>query len=210
LGNLIFPVWFFAGPWLKKKYKQTVKILSCFSLIIIFNQYNLVKLRETILKEHSKANCMRIVKWVGKDQQRFDELFHLFMKDQYRVVQRSAWPVSYCVENHPELIKKHFTRLINNLDKPCCHEAVKRNSVRLLQYVNIPAKLHGRVMDICFRYISSPTEAIAVKAFALTVLQNLSKLYPEIINEIKLVIEERWNYETPAFKSRAKKFLKQS
>ena len=27
-----------------------------------------MKLRETILKEHSKANCMRIVKWVGDDQ----------------------------------------------------------------------------------------------------------------------------------------------
>jgi len=169
-----------------------------------------MKLRETILKEHSKANCLQIVKWVGKDQQRFDELFYLFLNDEYRVVQRSGWPVSYCVENHPEFIKKHFTKLVNNLDKPGLHGAVKRNTVRLLQFVNIPAKFHGRVMDICFRYLSSPTEAVAVKAFALTVLQNLSKQYPEIIHEIKLVIEERWNYETAAFKARAKYILKQS
>ena len=64
-------------------------------------------------------------------------------------------------------------------------------------------------MDICFRYFSSPTEAIAIKAFSITVLQKLAKLYPEIINEIKLVIEERWDYETPAFKARARKLLKE-
>jgi hypothetical protein len=62
-------------------------------------------------------------------------------------------------------------------------------------------------MDICFRYIAFPNEAVAVKAFSLTVLQNLSKTYPEILPEIKLLIEERWDHETAAFKSRAKKIL---
>ena len=63
-------------------------------------------------------------------------------------------------------------------------------------------------MDICFEYISSPTEAIAVKAFALTVLENLSQQYPEIRSELKTIIEDRWDYESAAFRSRAKKILK--
>jgi hypothetical protein len=153
---------------------------------------------------------MRIVKWVGKNQNRFDELFNLFLNDDYRVVQRAAWPVSYCVEAHPAFIKKHFTKLISNLEKPGLHDAVKRNTVRLLHYVNIPEKFHGRVMDICFRFISSPAEAAAVKAFSITVLKNLVEQYPEILQELKLIIEERWDYETAAFKARAKKILKQT
>jgi len=43
----------------------------------------------------------------------------------------------------------------------------------------------------------------------MTLLQKLAKLYPGIINEIKLIIEERWDHETPAFKTRAKKLLKE-
>ena len=168
-----------------------------------------MKLRETILKEHSKANCKRIVKWVGNDQKRFDELFKLFLNDEYRVVQRSAWPMSYCVEDHPGLIKKHYGKILKALEKPGVHDAVKRNSMRLLQYVDIPRRFHGQVMDVCFRYFSSPAEAVAIKAFAITVLQKLAKSYPEIINEIKLIIEERWNYETAAFKARARKILKE-
>lgn len=168
-----------------------------------------MNLREAILKEHSKRQCAKIVKWVGSDQERFDVLFKLFLNDEYRVVQRAAWPVSYCVEDHPEFIKKHYSKLLRNLNKKGIHEAVKRNTVRLLQYVEIPEKFHGQVMDICFNFINSSSEAVAVKAFSLTVLQNLAKQYPEIINEMNLVIEERWDHETAAFKARAKNILKE-
>ena len=166
-----------------------------------------MKLRDEILKEHSKEQTGRIVQWVGNSQERFDELFELFIKDEHRVVQRAGWPLSYCVIEHPALIKKHFGRLIKNLDQQGLHNAVKRNTIRLLQAVTIPKKYQGTVMNICFSYIASPDEAVAIKAFSLTVLQNLSKTYPEILPELKLLIEERWDYETAAFKSRAKKIL---
>jgi len=166
-----------------------------------------MNLLEEILREHSKEQCNKIVKWVGNSQQRFDELFHLFLTGEYRVTQRAAWPISYCVEIHPAFIKKNFAKLISNLQRPNRHNAVKRNTVRLLQYVDIPKKLQGRVMDICFGYVASPEEAVAVKAFSLTVLGNLAKLYPDIIPEIKLLIEEQLPNQTAAFKSRAKHFL---
>jgi len=165
-------------------------------------------LREQILKEHSKAQCTKIVKWVGTSQTRFDALFHLFLNDEYRVAQRSAWPVSYCVMAHPVFIKKHWSKLIKNLQKANLHDAVKRNSVRLLQDIPIPKKYQGQIMDICFRFVASPTEAVAIKAFSLSVLRQLSKQYPEIIPEIKLLIEEQLPHQTAAFKSRAKSFLK--
>jgi hypothetical protein len=164
-------------------------------------------LRKTILAEHSKANCNKITNWVGNSQERFDELFNLFLNSEYRINQRAAWPVSYCVIAHPDLIKKHFSKLIKNLRKPGIHDSIKRNTVRLLQHIDIPGKFHGEVMDTCFNYISSVNEPVAVKAFSLSILQNLSKQYPEIKNEVKLIIEERWLRETAAFRSRAKKFL---
>ncbi len=167
-----------------------------------------MKLREQILKEHTKANCDTIVKWVGDSQQRFDELFDLFLNDEYRVVQRAGWPLSNAVMAHPEFIQKHFSKLLKNLQKPNLHNSVKRNTIRLLQDISIPQRFQGQVMDICFDYISSLDEAVAVKAFALTVLDNLSKQYPEIKSELKTIIEDRWDYETAAFRSRAKKILK--
>lgn len=167
-----------------------------------------MKLREALLKENSKAQCTKIVNWVGDSQERFDDLFQLFISDEYRVVQRAAWPVSFCVEAYPDFIKKHFAILLKHMKNHNAHPAVKRNTVRLLQHVNIPKKYQGLVMDACFNYIADVNEAIAVKAFSITVLENLSEEYPEIIPEVKTIIEERWDYETPAFRHRARHFLK--
>ena len=167
-----------------------------------------MKLREQILEEHSKANTARMVAWVGQNQARFDELFRLFLTDEYRVVQRAAWPLSYCVIQYPSLIKKHFGPLLKNLHKPGIHDAVKRNTMRLLQAVSIPKRYQGAVMDTCFNYIARPGEPVAIKAFSLTVLGELALQYPEIIPEIKLLVEENYERETAAFKSRAKKLLK--
>lgn len=105
------------------------------------------------------------------------------------------------------MIEKHFKELLTNLHTPNLSDAVKRNTLRLLQHIEIPERFQGEIMNLCFKYISSPAEASAVKAFALTVLQNLAQVYPEIKDEVKIIIEDRWEVESPAFKSRAKKFL---
>ena len=166
-----------------------------------------MNLTEEISAGNSKEMCMRIVEWVGNAQDRFDELIELFFTAESRIMQRAAWPVSYCVMAHPGLICTHFGRLVANLRRPGLHNAIKRNTIRLLQSTEIPEPYQGEIMDICFQYITSPKEAAAVKAFSLTVLGNLSRVYPDIVPEIKLVIEERWSTETPAFRSRARRFL---
>lgn len=168
-----------------------------------------MKLREELLKEHSKPQCNKIVEWVGSSQQRFDELFNLFQHDEYRVVQRSAWPVSYCVSAHPNFIEKHLSQTIKNLAKPNIHDAVKRNTVRFLQNIEIPKKYHGEILNICFKYLESPTEPLAVKVFSMSVVGNLAKYYPEIIPELKLIIEDQIPNQTAGFRARARKVLKQ-
>ncbi len=168
----------------------------------------MMNLRETILKEHSKANCTRIVNWIGTDQRRYDELVRLFLHDEYLVIQRTGWPLSEIAVKYPLMIKKHLGKLLKHVQKPGLHEAVKRNTVRLLQETDIPKKYHGEVMNLCFDYLVSPTEKPAVKASSLTVLEHLSRQYPEIKQELKTIIEDRWDLETAAFRSRGRKLLK--
>ncbi|HNR15674.1 MAG TPA: hypothetical protein PKG90_03305 [Chitinophagaceae bacterium] len=169
-----------------------------------------MNLRDTILAQHSKTNCTKIVQWIGNNQERFNTLFNLFLYDNdWCVTQRASWPLSYAVQRHPELIKPHFGKLLKNLKKPKLHDAIKRNTVRLLQDITVPERFRGDLMDICFDYISSPVEKPAIKAFSLTILHNLSTHYPDIKQELKTIIEDRWEYETAAFKSRARKILKE-
>ncbi len=166
---------------------------------------NLVK---ALLKEHSKAQCNRIVEYIGTDKDRFRELVEVFTTGTYRITQRAAWPLSYCAEYHPELIKPHLKKLIHNLNQPGLHDAVKRNTVRFLQFTSIPKSLQGITAQVCFDLLQNRKEAIAVRVFSMTVLANIAKHQPELKSELKIIIEDTLPYGSPGFVSRGRKILK--
>jgi len=165
-------------------------------------------LREAILKEHSKAQCDVIVAWVGNNQKRFDKLLQLLLIDPDPVVrQRAGWPLGYCVERRPGFMHQRLGPLLANLERPGLHDAVRRNTVNILQAIDIPELYQGIVMDTCFSMVSSMEEKVAVKASAISVLANLAKEYPEIIPELQLVIATTLPHQTAGFKSRARLVL---
>jgi hypothetical protein len=167
---------------------------------------NLLKL---ILKEHSKATASKIVGYIGSDAVRFASLVKIFLKGPYRVTQRAAWPISYCVQKHPELIRGHLEKMIDFADQPGVHDAVKRNMIRLLQFIPIPRNLQGKVFDLCFRCLANPKEPIAVRVFSMTVLSNLAKENPELKNEIIPLIEDQLPFASAGFRSRGNRVLKE-
>lgn len=169
-----------------------------------------MNLREQILKEHSKVNSLRIVDWVGNSKERFSELFDLFLKDEYRVVQRAAGSISTLSERHPELILPHLPAMVQRMEDTGLPDAVKRNVLRALQTAPLPEEIHGPLINSCFKVLEDPAEPIAVRAFGMTVLGRLAKIYPELKVELKAIIENALAHEqpSPGFKSRAKKVLK--
>lgn len=185
-----------------------VRLLISLEFKFGFRSLDRMILRDLLLAEHSKAQCLRVVKWIGNDQSRFNELVKLFLSEEYQLAQRAAWPLSYAVQAHPLLIKPHYGKLIQQLSKPGLPDAVKRNTVRIFQEIGAPKRFHGHLMNTCFGFIESMTEKPAIKAFALTVLFNLSEQYPDIRPELKAIIEDRWEYESAAFKSRGRKIVK--
>src|SRR6185312_9479450 len=99
-------------------------------------------LSKLLRAEHSKKQTDRIVGYIGSDRDRFAGLMKLFFEGEYRITQRAAWPLSYCVRQHPGLITPYYKRLLDNLGRKDIHPAVIRNTLRLLQDVSIPKRFH--------------------------------------------------------------------
>lgn len=165
-------------------------------------------LKAQILREHSKANCMAITKYVGSNPKRFGELVKVYIAGPYRVTQRAAWPLSCCIEDHPTLIEPHLKKILDFVTMPDAPVAVKRNTVRLLQFIEVPKKFQGRVTEICFNFLNDKKETVAVQVFAMTALSNIAKHQPELANELRVIIEDRLPYASAGFKSRGVKTLK--
>jgi hypothetical protein len=168
-----------------------------------------MNLKDAALKEHSKIQCNRIVKYIGNNPKRFSDLVNVFLEGPYRVTQRIAWPLSYCVEENTTLIHPHLSRILKYVQQSGVHDSVKRNVIRLLQFIDIPKKQQGVVADICFKFFNNKKEPIAVRAFSMTVLANLAKEITELKNELIPLIEDELPFGSAGFVSRGRKVLKE-
>lgn len=166
-------------------------------------------IRAVLTKSHSKVITDQIVKYVGTSNERFSNLVEVYLKGPYRITQRAAWPLSYCVIENPALIEGHLPKILKFVKQPGNHESVKRNTVRLLQFIEIPKRFHGQIVDMCFGFLTDPKEPIAIKVFSMTVLANLVKGIPELKEELRIIIEDQLPYGSAGFISRGKKVLKE-
>jgi hypothetical protein len=168
-----------------------------------------MNIREALIQEHSKVQMLKIVAYIGDDKKKFTELITLMLTDEYRVAQRAAYPVSYCVEKYPELINPWFSKMIKKMGDKTAHDAIRRNALRILEDIDIPEKYCGKLFEISNNYLHDIKEPIAVRAFSISVMGNIAKKYPDLKNEVKHNAESLLHCGIPALESRSRKVLKQ-
>lgn len=166
-------------------------------------------IRHTLLKEHSRKQASRILEYISSNPDRFKELFNLFMDDSSRISQRASWPLNLCVEQHPELIRPYIKKLLNKIKSPSIPNAVKRNTLRMLQFVPIPKNVSGETYTLCLNFLQNAKEPIAVRVFAMTVAAQIATQIPELKRELLLAIEEQLPYASAGLISRGRKIIKQ-
>lgn len=165
-------------------------------------------LTEQLHLEHSKLQARRLAAWIGHDAERFAALMDIFLGSDYRLCQRSAWVLSQVAQKSPLLVEPWLPRMVAKMREPGIHDAVKRNVVRLLEDIYIPDSIVDDLADVCFQFLADPREAIAVRAFSMTVLEKICQKIPELKPELRLIIEENFEHGTAAFKSRGRKILR--
>ena len=164
-------------------------------------------IKSALLEVHSREQALKIANYVGSDEKRFAELMKLFTGPVYRVSQRAAWPVSLCIERDPKLVGPYFPVLINQIERDDAHIAVRRNVLRLLQFVAIPKRYQGRIFDICYRLFADVSQPVAVRVFAMTVAANLANGDADLMNELQLVAESHPRSATAGFRSRVRRIF---
>lgn len=165
-----------------------------------------MNLPEELRKAQHKSDWLKVAAWVGSNPERFAELMSYFFADDYRMNQRASTILMHCFDQDHDLILPYLPKIIENI-QPDKHDAMLRNSFRMLQFVEIPEHLKGKVVDKAFLYFGDDQQAIAIRVFAMTVIYNNSLDYPELQNELAAMIEERMPYGSAGFKNRGGKIL---
>ncbi len=150
---------------------------------------------------------MRLVDYIGDDEERFAELMECFFRGDSRLRQRAAWVVRFTFEAQPALFEPYLGEMIGELDKEV-HDAVKRNTLSILCKVEIPEEYLGVLTDVCFRLLMQSSSATAIQIYAMTILGRICEVEPDLTNELVMVIEDQYPRGTAGYKSRARRVLK--
>src|SRR5262245_55714839 len=136
-------------------------------------------LKKRLKLGQSKTLTLEIVDYVNGSPIRFKKLVEIYLHSHFRITQRVAWPLTYCVERWPYLIYPHLKKLLQFMNKPDVHDAVKRNTMRMLQFIEIPKRYHGAVADLCFEYLQNRKATVALRVFSITALWNIIQDQPD-------------------------------
>ena len=165
------------------------------------------KNKTQLLKEHSLSNTELIAKKIGGNADAFKKIITIIYTEKAPLPQRAAWLLAVINEHHPELLRPYLSKFIDSIEQFQV-DAIKRNMACVLARQEIPEKLQGNAVNVCFRLMLSPHETVAVKTEAMQTLSNIARLHPALKNELKIAIEDQLPKTSAAFHARAKKILK--
>jgi len=131
-----------------------------------------------------------------------------FLKDESLLAQRASWPLSTITDAAPDLLQPFHQELLDAAELNL-HPAVQRNVFRYFQSIQLDnAFIREQLLDLAFRQMESPNVPIAIRVFAMQIIETNSHEYRDLRQALADSIALRIEDEKPGFRSRGRKILK--
>jgi 8-oxo-dGTP diphosphatase len=126
----------------------------------------------------------------------FHKLFEYSQSADKKLAFRASWTLTKVCDKFPELIYPYLSQIVDIIDK-IENESALRSFLRIISlsdFSKISIRQHGLLADYCFKALKSGFTAIAIKAYSMEILYQLSLIYPELANEfsasIRILMED--------------------
>ena len=158
--------------------------------------------------DSSRAVADLVTEGIDDNPVYFKEVLDLALHDIPKVSARAGRVVFLCTEKYPKLLDPYIHEIIRKIPT-----LKNRGTIRtVLKLVTLYPDLDddnelGILLECCFEYLNGKDYSIAEKVYGMEIIFNISKQYPEILNELIAVVKEQLPYASAGFKARAKILL---
>ena len=166
-------------------------------------------LEDYLINNISSENIQQIRKSDKVNQQMVNTLWIIVKDNKHPQSWRAAWSLFHILsyKNNFELMRQHLNQIIELLPS-FKHNGQKREMMKVILLFDSRDIEMGTLIDICFEYILSPKEALAVRVHAMQIIYNISEYEPDLKPELKATLEMLSQETSMALKSRSRKLLK--
>jgi len=135
----------------------------------------------------------------------FNRCLEVAFSDEHPAAWRACYLIDNTTEKYPEQLEPHIGKFCERLPS-LENSSQKRHFARILTRVAIPEEWLGIVINTCFDWLYSQ-EPPAVKVHCMQIIFQAGKKEPDLLQELKAIIEEQWDTEGKGFRSRGRKLL---
>lgn len=153
-----------------------------------------MNLRQHLLDRNLKWNWDEIAKYCVKHPKTIIQVVNFTMDEEVHVQQNAGAVIGKIVDLDRKILTPYLVTMVSNLTRNP-HDAVKRATLRVFQFSEIPEEVEGELFEYVIATLKSLEEPIATKAFGMTAARRICERYPELANEliplIEIIVEEK-------------------
>jgi hypothetical protein len=149
-----------------------------------------MNLRAELLQEHSVRQTEKPTDYACLRRSHFEELLDVFSHGTPREKQLAADVLAMASTQRAAWLLPHLEALLAAAQPTTGHHpAVRRAVAKALQFIAVPEEWQALAFDTCLAMLASPTEPVAIRAYALSAASRLALPYPELAAEVLAAAE---------------------
>jgi hypothetical protein len=167
-----------------------------------------MEVREFLEMGSSRLNAGMLVERIEEDPDVFEIVWQIMLEDSYPLSIRASWVICHFARKHPCHLEPRLPELVGLLPG-IRTESVRRNMLNVISMLPVPEDHSGYLFDLCYRMIEHPGTSIAARAYAMTILYNISNTVPELKPELITLFESQQDSASAGILARSKILLNQ-
>ncbi|MDD2635145.1 MAG: hypothetical protein PHW82_06555 [Bacteroidales bacterium] len=113
---------------------------------------------------------------------------------------RASWVISHFACKHPEKVQKFADILINNLNN-ISKDGHIRETLKTIYKLKLNENQISTVFDFCMRILEDNKRQASVRMIAFNFVLRVAEIYPELQNEISIIVENIKDYLSPGIRN---------
>lgn len=131
-----------------------------------------------------------MVAFLKSQPEYFNEAINLAISDDQPFAWRSAFYLGSCMEDNDARVKKYIKPILACIKNK--NDGHQRELLKILYRIKLSDKQEGMVFDICIRLWEQISKDPSVRMTALKFILKIAKPHPELLNEIKPLVQDHY------------------
>ncbi len=160
------------------------------------------------LKGLSKARLDELIPVMAEEPDMLKMMFEFSVGEIPHASWRATWAMAHFAKAFPMLVEPYLGQIVDFMPT-IKHHSQMGCFLRLFLLMKVDFTDYGILIDVCFNNLGVERYPMYIKNYSIKLLELIAKQFPEIREEMAIVIEQHMDYfESPYLRMNAQKAVR--